>query len=213
MTPQLPPAGQPGPPDTNAEGEPGGRAQRHIAGLILALTAGMVVVVVLAAFLAMRLAGPGPDVVTVLTTSAPPTSTAPSSPRTSATSSTSAPGRASTFPLPAELSLTCTLAPVPARRGQQVTLTYVIDSPIRQRVGLGAGVRHGNTDFANGDGDEDSVVLRPGRQSISRSLSIPDDAPTGRYEINGEIWPENKVGADGAETLADQVCGDTVTIR
>lgn len=58
MTPQVPAAGQ---PDTTAEGEPGGRAQRHIASLIVALIAGMVVVVVLAIFLATSLAGPRPD--------------------------------------------------------------------------------------------------------------------------------------------------------
>lgn len=180
------------------------RPERHVSRLIMALSAGVLVVLILAVFLVVRLATVGTSVDPPLsdTTTTPP-------PPTTSTHTTTPP---TTPPVPVELSISCVLDPTPSHRGQRVTLTYTIDSPKQQRVGLGAGVRRGNTDYSNGDGDMDSVSLKVGRQTISRPLFIPDHAPSGRYEINGEIWPENQVGQDGVDTLADQPC-DTVTIR
>jgi hypothetical protein len=86
-------------------------------------------------------------------------------------------------------------------------MTYRITSSEDRWVGLGAGLYDDEgTDHSTGDGDQDSVEVRTGSSSTTRPVLIPKNLPRGHYELNGEIWPENRVGAEGAELLREAPC-------
>jgi hypothetical protein len=109
---------------------------------------------------------------------------------------------------PLKLAVRCTIDRSQLRAGVTMQLTYTINSTRQINVGLGAGVydQTGN-DHSTGFGDIDSIPLTPGRNVKERPLQIPGSLPPGRYEVDAEIWPPNKVGADGSNTLADGTCG------
>lgn len=108
---------------------------------------------------------------------------------------------------PAPITLTCSLNSAHPRPGMTVTLTYTIQSRQPMQVGLGAGIYdYQRNDSSTGTGDIDSFQLVQGDNTKTRIVPIPKDLPSGTYELTAEVWPPNKVGADGAETLADTPC-------
>lgn len=105
------------------------------------------------------------------------------------------------------ISVTCQL-PGNLQQGQQTKATYTITSNQSIKAGLGLGVYDsGGTDYSNGDGDMDGYQLSTGTQSVSRDVFLPTGLDAGRYEIDAEIWPNGKIGADGVEVLAEGHCG------
>jgi hypothetical protein len=93
------------------------------------------------------------------------------------------------------------------RPGITVQLTYDIESSHGLTVGLGAGLYDNvGTDHSTGYGDLDSVPLAIGKNTETRPVLIPGSLPPGRYELDAEIWPQNKVGTNGANTLAEATC-------
>jgi hypothetical protein len=53
----------------------------------------------------------------------------------------------------------------------------------------------------------DAKQLNPGSNNpVSRPFLIPPGVPAGTYELNAELWPANKIGDDGVETLAEAPC-------
>jgi hypothetical protein len=53
----------------------------------------------------------------------------------------------------------------------------------------------------------DGYQLVVGTQSVTRALLLPSGLPADRYEIDAEIWPNGKIGANGAGVLAEATCG------
>jgi hypothetical protein len=106
------------------------------------------------------------------------------------------------------LSVRCKLDR-PPRQGATIRLTYRFTSSEDMRVGLGAGLYddEGN-DQSTGYGDRDSVEIPTGASSATRRFLVPGDLSPGHYELNGEIWPENRVGAEGAEVLQEATCAN-----
>ncbi len=119
---------------------------------------------------------------------------------TSAQSSVPSPSRS--------LSVRCRLDR-PPRRGATIQLTYRFASSEDMRVGLGAGLYddEGN-DQSTGYGDRDSVEIPTGTSTATRPVLVPGDLSPGHYELNGEIWPENRVSAAGAEVLQEAACAN-----
>jgi len=138
-----------------------------------------------------------PTIVTGDSSPLPPTTALPTS------SSPSAPS-----PTPSlNISVTCQL-PGPVREGQQTTATYKITSNQVIKVGLGMSVYDsGGTDHSNGNGDMDGYQLVVGTQTVKRELLVPSGLAADQYEIDAEIWPNGKIGAGGADTLAEATCG------
>lgn len=86
-------------------------------------------------------------------------------------------------------------------------MTYEVHSNEPVAVGLGAALYDNQgTDHSTGYGDIDSILLPSGQSSKTRPVLIPSNLPAGRYEVDAEIWPSNKVGKNGANTLADATC-------
>jgi len=87
-------------------------------------------------------------------------------------------------------------------------VVFEVDANARATVGIGAALYddHGN-DHSNGFGDLDSMALPSGHTSVSRIVEFPKILAAGRYELVAEVWPANKVGAEGFNTLADSPCG------
>jgi hypothetical protein len=113
---------------------------------------------------------------------------------------------------PVHLTVECD-APSRLLPGTLVTLAYNIESRSAIDVGLGAGLYDkAGVDRSTGIGDRDSLPLQVGPNRLTRPFEVPRGLPAGRYELDAEIWPANKVGADGVETLADSPCA-FVTIR
>lgn len=105
------------------------------------------------------------------------------------------------------ISVTCQL-PGDLEPGQQTKATYTITSDRSVEVGLGLAVYDsGGTDHSSGDGDMDGFRLSVGTRSVSRDVFLPAGLDAGRYEIDAEIWPSGKIGAGGAEVLAEARCG------
>lgn len=96
-----------------------------------------------------------------------------------------------------------------ASPGSKVAVSYTLVANTADNVGVGAGVYGSDRsrDYSNGDGDVDDLRIASGTNSLTRLVSIPSDIGPGDYEIDVEIWPANKIGADGADTYADAVCG------
>lgn len=95
----------------------------------------------------------------------------------------------------------------PPRPGTTVQLTYRVTSSEDLRVGLGAGLYDdAGNDHSTGEGDQDSVEIPVGTSNLTRPVLVPRDLARGHYELNGEIWPENRVGAEGAELLREAPC-------
>ena len=108
---------------------------------------------------------------------------------------------------PAPITLACSLNSAHPRPGMTVTLTYAIQSKQPMQVGLGAGIYDDQrNDSSTGTGDIDSIQLVQGDNTKTRIVPIPKDLPSGTYELTAEVWPPNKIGADGAEILADTPC-------
>jgi hypothetical protein len=86
-------------------------------------------------------------------------------------------------------------------------MTYDFSSNEKVEVGLGAGLYDGQgADYSDGTGDIDSYLLAAGKSATTRQVDIPGNLQPGTYELDAEIWPPNKVGADGANTLAEGTC-------
>lgn len=74
-------------------------------------------------------------------------------------------------------------------------------------MGLGVGIYdEDGKDHSQGTGDIDRFSLDTERSSKGRPVFIPDDLAEGEYELIAEIWPPNKVGADGEESIAEFTC-------
>jgi hypothetical protein len=86
-------------------------------------------------------------------------------------------------------------------------MTYEINSNEPVKAGLGAALydNQGN-DHSTGYGDIDSALIPAGQSNRSRPVQFPSNLPAGRYEMDAEIWPDNEVGKNGANTLADATC-------
>lgn len=107
--------------------------------------------------------------------------------------------------------MTCD-APSRITRGETITLTYTIVASDAIEVGLGAGLYDtAGSDQSTGFGDVDQYHLASGRNRVNRPFRVPSTLPSGAYELVAEVWPANKIGADGVETLAGGHCG-TVTV-
>jgi hypothetical protein len=139
----------------------------------------------------------------------------------SGSSHSSPPGTASSSPAPPttgtppssksspklKISVVCRIPPR-IHEGEQITAIYTITSNQSVKVGLGAGVYDsGRTDHSNGTGDKDGYQLAVGTQKVTRILVLPSGLSTDQYEIDAEIWPTDKIGADGVEVLAEATCG------
>jgi hypothetical protein len=86
-------------------------------------------------------------------------------------------------------------------------MTYNVALKEPDTVGLGAAIYdNASTDHSTGYGDVDSIQLHSGQTKESRPVPIPGNLPSGRYEIDAEIWPPNEVGQNGANTIADALC-------
>ena len=106
----------------------------------------------------------------------------------------------------AHVSVECT-ASSRIRPGKLVTLAYKIKSDRTVDVGLGAGFYdESGGDHSTGTGDRDSLRLKSGDTRVTRVFVEPAGLAPGIYELDAEIWPANKIGADGVETLADDQC-------
>jgi hypothetical protein len=93
------------------------------------------------------------------------------------------------------------------RAGARLQLTYLLESSQAQRVGLGAGIYDdAATDHATGAGARDNVEIAEGESRVERSLTIPPDLERGRYELVAEVWPPRRLGAGGADVLAEAAC-------
>lgn len=91
--------------------------------------------------------------------------------------------------------------------GKLVRLAYDIKAQAAIDVGLGAGFYDENgEDYSRGTGDRDTLRLERGHTRVTRPFVVPLDLPAGIYELDAEIWPANKIGDDGVETLADNPC-------
>ncbi len=64
----------------------------------------------------------------------------------------------------------------------------------------------GLTDYSTGFGDVADAQLHTGVNRIVRPVQIPRHLQPDEYEIDAEIWPPNKVGANGVQTLTDGFC-------
>ncbi|MGH3837739.1 MAG: hypothetical protein ACRDSF_18855 [Pseudonocardiaceae bacterium] len=86
-------------------------------------------------------------------------------------------------------------------------MTYNIDTTAAVDVGLGAGLydEHGN-DHSPGTGDVDNLPVATGFKRVTRPFIVPADLKPGSYELTAEVWPANKIGSPGVETLADSPC-------
>ena len=62
-------------------------------------------------------------------------------------------------------------------------------------------------DHSTGYGDISDFTLPQGWISTSRPVLLPQSLPEGYYEITGELWPANEIGAPGFNTYADPTCG------
>jgi hypothetical protein len=113
----------------------------------------------------------------------------------------------STVPGPLRLSLHCTLQDPVVRAGTTVEMTYDFSSNEIAEVGLGVGLYDDQgTDYSDGTGDIDTYLLVAGKSAKTRPVNIPGNLHPGTYELDAEIWPPNKIGADGANTLAEDTC-------
>lgn len=105
------------------------------------------------------------------------------------------------------IGLGCKLSTEALKPGATFQMTYEIHSNEAVAVGLGAALYDNQgTDHSTGYGDIDSTLLPIGQSSESRPVLIPSGLPAGRYEVDAEIWPNNEVGQNGANTLADATC-------
>jgi len=116
-------------------------------------------------------------------------------------------------PSPSEklnISVACKIPPG-VHSGEQITATYTITSNQEVKVGLGAGVYDsGGTDHSTGTGDQDGYQLRAGTQKVTRIIALPAGLSADQYEIDAEIWPDGRIGANGANganVLAEATCG------
>lgn len=113
----------------------------------------------------------------------------------------------STAPGPLRLSLHCTLKDPVVQAGTTVEMTYDFSSNEKVQVGLGAGLYDDQgASYSDGIGDIDSYLLAAGKSAKTRLVDIPSNLHPGTYELDAEIWPPNKVGADGANTLTEGTC-------
>jgi hypothetical protein len=93
-------------------------------------------------------------------------------------------------------------------RGDTFTMTYRIESPQAQRVGLGAALLDAEgDDHADGSGDRSSFELPAGTTTFSRPVAVHPDLERRRYEVVGGLWPEGEVGRSGAQPLREASCG------
>ena len=105
------------------------------------------------------------------------------------------------------ISVACKI-PAQVHSGEQITATYTIRSNQPVKVGLGAGVYDsGDNDHSTGAGDQDGYQLAVGTQTVTRIIALPTGLAADHYEIDAEIWPNGKIGANGANTLAEATCG------
>ena len=112
-------------------------------------------------------------------------------------------------PAPSLMTLGCKLSDKKLRAGLTIQLTYQVYSPVARRVGLGAGLYdEQGTDHSNGDGDVSVFTLKQGQSSPSRPVTIPADLPSGKYELDAEIWPANKIGQNGVNDIIDTTCAN-----
>jgi len=106
-----------------------------------------------------------------------------------------------------EITATCSLGHGRIVPGITTMLTYTIGSNQAATVGLGAGIYNNlGNDESTGYGDVASFPLKAGNNTYSRPVYIPSSLGSGRYEVDGEIWPANEVGAPGANTYAGPTC-------
>lgn len=116
-----------------------------------------------------------------------------------------------TLPTPAAsvMTLACRLNGKKLEPGVTVQLTYKAYSPVTRQVGLGAGLydEQGN-DHSNGDGDVSVFTLKQGQSNPSRPVTIPTNLPPGKYELDAEIWPANKIGQNGVNDIIDATCAN-----
>jgi hypothetical protein len=119
------------------------------------------------------------------------------------------------FPTPSSPSpsqkLNVTVAcriPPSVHSDERITATYTITSNQAVKVGLGAGVYDsGGADHSIGAGDQDGYQLTAGIHTAIRIIELPAGLSADQYEIDAEIWPDGKIGANGANVLAEATCG------
>ncbi|MGH3814638.1 MAG: hypothetical protein ACRDUV_19690 [Pseudonocardiaceae bacterium] len=98
-------------------------------------------------------------------------------------------------------------APPRIQPGELIGLIYNIDSPAAVDVGLGAALYdEQGTDHSTGTGDVDTLQLPAGSQRVTRQFMVPTGLAPGFYELTAELWPANKIGTEGVETLAEGRC-------
>lgn len=113
----------------------------------------------------------------------------------------------SSTPASPDLNLHCSLNTRALHPGITVTMTYNATLNQADVVGLGAAIYdNSGNDQSTGYGDVDRIQLPSGQSRNSRPLPIPSNLPSGRYEIDAEIWPPSEVGQNGANTIADARC-------
>jgi hypothetical protein len=105
------------------------------------------------------------------------------------------------------ISVVCRIPPG-LHEGQRVTAVYKITSNQAVKVGLGVGVYDsGGIDQSDGTGDTDGYQLTAGTHMVTHVLELPSGLSADQYEIVAEIWPNGKIGATGADVLAEATCG------
>ena len=140
---------------------------------------------------------------TTASTSSSSTTTAPPPPTTTSAETTTT---TSGLPKLHGLEMSCTGLRATMRIGSHVQVTYEFESDGSGTVGLGVGLYDdAGNDQSDGNNDVDSIAVSAGPNRLSRVFDIPAVA-TGPYELDGEVWPANKVGSDSAETLLDGPC-------
>jgi hypothetical protein len=113
---------------------------------------------------------------------------------------------------PTTTTVSCTIN-ASLQPGRTIQLTYHFNSATARRAGLGAGLYDATgNDHSTGAGDINSYEIAPGRTAKSRPVPVPAKLPPGRYELDAELWPPNKVGQNGAQTIASATCG-FLTVR
>jgi hypothetical protein len=108
---------------------------------------------------------------------------------------------------PLDISVECDL-PEDLKPGDAIDVVYEITASADIKVGIGGGLYDEATDdHASGTGDLDSYAIKSGRSNVVRRFVIPDDLPTGVYEMVAEVWPANRIGHEDEDVLAEGTCG------
>jgi len=104
-------------------------------------------------------------------------------------------------------------SPEVLERGDKLSLEYTIQSKwdIPEGIWLGANLRDEQDHMISDHNEDKSVVLRQGKRTYSRVLSIPMSTQPGLYKLLTEVW--FGATAESAASIALQQRHPTTTIK